>query len=146
MTKLRLSIVLMIVPLFLFGCTKETSKDGKVAYKLNPIISEKIEAPIEAGGKLLEALGPYIPYASTAGLALLSALGIYRTTVKPKFVAAKTEANLFHTGMHTVVMAIEDVKKKEPELWSKLEPFLDSRIGTITDNIIRGLRGLPPKE
>ena len=142
MRKWLLSIVLV---LFLAGCTKVISEDGEATYKINPIISEKIEAPIEATGNLLTALAPVLPYAGTAGLALLSALGIYRKTVKPQFEEAKTEANLYHTSMHTVVMIIEDIKKNDKELWLKIEPFFDSKVGTITENLIRALRGLEPK-
>jgi len=140
-------LITLVFVLCVLGCTKEINDQGKETWKLNPIFSEKIEAPIEAGGNLLTALAPLLPYAGTAGVALLTALGIYRKTVKPQFEEAKTEANLYHTSTHTLVAIIEDIKIKQPDLWAKLKPFLeDAKMSKNIQNVILALRGLPPSE
>lgn len=136
----------IVMLLCVLGCTKEIGEDGRTTWKLDPIRSEQVEKGVESAAKLLQALTPFLPHAGVAGTALLAALGIYRKKVKPNFDKAKTEANLYHTSTHTLVEVIEAIKKDEPELWEKIEPFLEGRIGKNTENVIRAMRGLPIKE
>ena len=143
MKKILLSVILLF---FVCGCTKEINEQGQATWKLDPVRSEKVEKQVESAAGLLTALTPFLPHAGVAATALLTALGVYRTKVKPNFDKARTEANLYHTTTHTLVQVIETIKKDEPELWAKIEPFMDSKIGKNTENVIRAMRGLPVKE
>ena len=144
--EMRKWLITIVFALCVAGCTKEIDNQGKSTWKINPIVSEKVEQPIEATGNLLTALSAVYPPAGAAGVALLTALGIYRKKIKPNFEKAQTEANLYHTSTHTLVQVIETIKKEQPGAWKLIEPFLKSKMGQNTENVIRALRGLPPKE
>ena len=136
-------IISIVFVLCVLGCTKEINEQGQTTWKLDPIRTEQVESAIESGASLLSVV---YPPAGAAAVAILGALGIWRKKIKPNYEKAKTEANLYHTSTHTLVQVIEAIKKDEPELWEKIEPFMDSRIGTNTENVIRAIRGLPAKE
>lgn len=125
------------------GCTKSVNEDGKTVWGIDLGKSAQIEDAVDAGSSLLSII---YPPATAVALTILTALGIYRKKIKPHFEKVKTEANLYHTSTHTLVQVIETIKKDQPELWKKLEPFLESRIGVNTENVIRAIRGLSPKE
>lgn len=129
--------------LCVLGCTKEVNEQGETTWKLDPIRTQQVEDAVEGGASLLSVL---YPPAGAAVVAVLAALGIWRKKIKPNYEKAKTEANLYHTSTHTLVQVIEAIKKDEPELWEKIEPFLESRMGTNIENVIRAMRGLSPKE
>ncbi len=139
--KKRLAILLTLV--FFVGCVKTIDEQGKKTWRLDPIKTEKVEKTIEEGASLIGAL---YPPALAAIIPLLGALGYWKTKIKPKFLEARTEANLYHASTHTLVQVVEDIKKNQPEIWKEIEPFLKSRIGTNTENVIRAMRGLPAKE
>ncbi len=142
-----MSLIAITTMLAMSGCTAvEDEKTGKTTWKLNPLISKQVEDAAEGTAGILKILGPYIPYAGTGSVAIMTALGIYLKKIKPNYTKAKTEANLYHTTTHTLVQVVEHIKKNEPEIWAKLKPLLDSEMGRNTENAIRGLRGLPAKE
>jgi len=139
-------LITLILLISLCGCTKELNTEtGEATWRLNPIISEQIENTAEGTAGLLQALAPIVPYAGTAGAALLAALGIYRGKVKPNYVKAKTEAELYHASTKTLVDVIEDIKKNQPELWLKLKPALvDSQMAKNVEQVIWALKQEKP--
>ena len=144
MRKWIVSIVLLVC---ILGCTKEIDDQGRTTWKLDPNEVVKYEKPVEGAITILEVLTPFVPYAGTAVVALLTALGIWKGKIKPKLIEAQTEANLAHTATHTVVSIIEDIKTKQPDLWAKMKPgFIDSQMSTNIENVIRAIRRLPAKE
>lgn len=136
--------IAVIVVILLCSCTKVANEQGEKTYQLNPETAAEIEAPIEATGSLLTALTPLYPPAGAAGVAILTALGIWRKKIKPKYEKAQTEANLYHTTTHALVTAIEEFKENSPEAWLKLKEELN--VGPNVENVIRAIRNLPIKE
>ena len=144
MKKLFLSTILLLC---ICGCVRSLDDQGRTTYHIDPNEAMKYEKPVEAAATVLEALAPFVPYAGTGAVALLTALGIWKAKIKPQYTKAKTEANLYHTTARTVVAVIEDIKLKDSELWKKLKPFLeDSQMGKNVTNAILALRGKPPVE
>ena len=147
MRKWTLSIVLGVViglsgSFCLHGCTKEIDDQGKTTWKLDPIRAEQIEDTIEGGANLLKVI---YPPAGAAMVTLLGLLGYWRKKIKPSFEKAKIEANLYHTTTHTIVAAIEELKKTDNPAWKKLEKELGP-MSVNLENVIRAIRGLPKIE
>ena len=139
MRKWILSIAFVVC---LIGCTKEIDKQGKTTWKLDPVRTKQVEDAVEGGASLLSVV---YPPATAAGLAILTALGIWKKKIKPNYEKAKTEANLYHTTAHTIIAAIDELKKTDNPAWKKLEKELGPMSLNI-ENVIRAIRNLPAKE
>ena len=142
MKKIVLSIVLLLC---MAGCIAEVNEQGEETYRADPCTVAKVERGTEAGISLLGILSVFWPALIPVATGAAGIYGTYKK-VKPKLDEAKTEANLYHTSTHTLVQVIEAIKKDQPDLWVRIEPFLESRVGVNTENVIRALRNLPPKE
>lgn len=72
----------------------------------------------------------------------------------PQLTQAQSESLMYHTAASATAIGIEEFKKEFPDEWAKLEPELNAAKDKLIkpedrlriENIIRGLRGLPPKE
>jgi hypothetical protein len=88
--------------------------------------------------------------AGIAGL-LTGGLTLWRK-VKPKLVAARTEAQLANAAGQALVDAIEAFKTDHPEQWDSFGRLISDQLTRqnvdplVIENVIRGLRGLEPKE
>jgi hypothetical protein len=138
--------LLVIVFLFCCGCVKTPS-----GITVDPNAVTKIEAVTEGGASILVQLTPILgPLAALIGGGILGALQIWRK-VKPQILEAQGEAEISYAVTESLVEAIELLKKEQPEQWKKLGSFIDTafksaKIDTkILENVIRGIRGLPPK-
>jgi len=138
--------LLVIAFLFCCGCVSTSS-----GMKVDPNAVAKIEAVTEGGASILVQLAPIL--GSLAGLiggGVLGALQIWRK-LKPKILEAQGEAEVSYTVTESLVEAIELLKKEQPEQWKKLGSFIDIELKSagidvkILENVIRGIRGLPPK-
>ena len=138
MKKWILSIILLVC---ITGCTKEIDDQGKATWKLDPVRTKQVEDAIEGGASLLSAV---YPPALAAVVTLLGLLGYWRKKIKPNYEKAQTEANLYHTTTHTIVAAIEELKKTDNAAWKKLEKELAMSVNL--ENVIRAIRGLPKIE
>ena len=143
--------LLLIVLLFLAGCKVATNEEGKKTYQLDPNTTASVETGAEGAAGILTVLTPFLgPSATIAATGILTALGVWRK-LKPRFVAAQDKATMAHTVAGSLVGSIEILKKSYPEDWKHLEPTIVSTLEAsgvdtqVLDNVIRGLRGLPPK-
>jgi len=136
------------------GCRKATDVDtGKQFWTVDPNKAQKIEQGAEAAGRILAILGILWPVLLPAGAGVAGALAVWRK-YKPKLTQAESEALLYHTLGSVTVDGIEEFKKLYPEEWKKLIVELEAVKGKILsaeerrkiENLIRALRGLPPKE
>jgi hypothetical protein len=142
---MRTRILLASVVLLLcVGClTSLDPNTGQTIYRLDPNVVGSVETVVETGisvGGLLGAIFPVIlPFVTLAG-------GIYGTwkKIKPQVTKAQTEATLYHTAVASLVEAIEDYKEFDPDGWENLKDKI--KVGDKVENVIRALRGLPPKE
>jgi len=168
MRKILMMAVLLVV---LSGCLKQETVDPNTgatmtSYQINlgktaPV--EKSVEQVQAIAATVAAVAPAVaalfPWgAAAAGVAstiagiLAAVLGTW-VKIKPKLTEAQDEAQMYHTISSSSVLALEEFKKLYPEQWVALAGELEKMKGKIIkpedqlkiENLIRGLRGLPPK-
>lgn len=135
-----------LIPLFLLVCAGCTSQGT-----LDPNTVAAIEQGVNGASGLATALAPLLgPTALIVGSALATALGVWRK-LKPRYMAAENKAELANAVSGSIVDAIDILKKDHPAEWDKLRPLVVEALrhsnidAKVLENVIRGLRGLPPK-
>jgi hypothetical protein len=130
------------------GCKVVTDPaTGEKNYSLDQKVSDKAEQGAEVGIALDPLLGPVgIPIAT----ALAGALAAWRK-VKPQLTEAKTSSEEYHAVASATVQALESFKETNPEQWKQLGDLISAQMQkqnldpVAVENVIRALRGLPPK-
>jgi hypothetical protein len=143
----RKLIFIMAVLVLFVGCT--TSEQGETVIDPNFVVSA--EGVVETGAGIAAVLAPLLgPVSGLVSGGLLTALGLWRK-VKPRIMNAETKAEVGYAVSTSLVEAIERLKKESPQDWERLKPLVNKAIATagmdpkVLDNMIRGIRGLPPK-
>ena len=144
--------LLLFVLLLFIGCTQVVQPDGTTAVALDPNVVANIEGIIEGGGTTLVALTPLLgPLATLIGGIALGGLRTWRK-LKPQLMEAKGKAEVSNAAVQVLVASIEALKVDYPTEWTEhLEPLIEKAITTagldpkVVENVIRGIRGLPPK-
>ena len=139
--KVLLAMVLLIC---MGGCIKTTTDDGETTYRVDPNEIAKYEKPVEDSVDILTALSPLFPILLPIATGIGGVLGLWRLQ-KPKFVKAQAESELYYNTANSLVAALEKFKETNPTEYVKLKERLVKTIGSNTENVIRALRGLPPK-
>lgn len=147
-------IVMVVLTLCLAGCRKATDVDtGKPFWTVDPNKAQKIERVADTASQILAILGVLWPALLSVGTGVAGALAVWRK-YKPKLTQAESEALLYHTLGSVTIDGLEEFKKLYPEEWKNLLAELEAVKGKILspeerrkiENLIRALRGLPPKE
>jgi len=149
---MRKLLLITVLPLLLLvSCNVATDESGEKTYSVDPNTAIQVEAGVEGTAGVLTLLTPLFgPSVTIAGSALLAALGVWRK-LKPRYVEAQNKAEVANTVAGSMVDAIDALKKDYPEDWKHLEPLLIKGLdiagidNKVLENVIRGLRGLPPK-
>jgi len=143
----------ILVCLFVTGClTSVNPETGQSLYALDPNTVNNLQEMGDAASLILSILSLFwpvlLPVAGYVG-------GAVRISKKltPKLTEAQTEVQMYHTIASSTALGIEEFKKEYPKEWKELEIKLDKFKDKIVkpedqlkiENIIRGLRGLPPK-
>jgi hypothetical protein len=130
------------------GCITGTDPvTGEKTYSVDPNAAGKVEAVAQAVGSLTPLLGPT---GALVGGVILGAVGAWRK-VKPSLTEARTQADHYHAATTATVEALEQFKESSPEAWTKLGELIDDRLSKqgidpkTIENVIRAIRGLPPK-
>lgn len=102
---------------------------------------------------IMTLLTPFFPFLAPIATA---AGGIILTlkTQKPKLVKAQSKQRMYHTVASSAILAIDNLAKKNPELTvnilEEMERVKNKLISpedrAKIENVIRALRGKPPKE
>ena len=139
--KKRLFVLLIV--LGLCGCIKEI-RDGQTTYRLDPNEAAKYEQTVEVSGSILQALVPIFPWLAPI---VAGGAGVYATykQQKPKFLAEQSRADMYHNTAGSLVAIVEKFKETNPAEYEKLRDKLEDTIDKDVENVIRALRGLPPK-
>ncbi len=140
--KVLLAMVLLIC---MGGCIKTTTDDGETTYRVDPNEIAKYEKPVEDTVNILTALSPLFPFLIPFATGIGGALGIWKLQ-KPKLVKARTKSELYYDTANSLVATLEKFKETNPTEYVKLKERLVKTIGSNTENVIRALRGLPPKK
>lgn len=130
------------------GCKVVTDPaTGEKKYSLDTKVSDKAEQGAEVGVALAPLLGPIgIPIAT----ALAGALAAWRKA-KPKLIESQNKAAIYYSVSSATVTALDEFKKTNPEQWAVLGGMIEAQIQKMggdpvaIENLIRALRGLPPK-
>jgi len=126
------SVVLMVVGIV--GCM--TMPDGSLGVK--PEVADVADTVADIGSTVAVAGAPL----SVLWPPLSLILGIAGTI----FGAWKNRsANTSHGVTEALVSALEKYKKTYPAEWDKLGDVIFKAVGPTTDNVIRAMRGLPPR-
>lgn len=147
-----LFVIVILVGLFMVGCLVSESETGKTLHSLDPNTIGDLQEMGEAGAMVLSILGAFwpvlLPIAGYIGGAIRAS-----KKITPKLTKAQTESEMYHSVASSTVLGIEEFKKEYPKEWEELEV----KLGVLKDkiikpedrlkleNVIRGLRGLPPK-
>lgn len=139
-------MALLLVLLFA-GCTVQNG-----ATTVDPNVVSAIEGIAEGTGTTAVALTPILgPLAAAIGGVILGGLRVWRK-MKPELMEAKGKQEIAYAATSVLVKSIEQLKKDHPEDWDKhLEPIIHKAIVTagmdpkVVENVIRAIRGLPPK-
>jgi len=152
-SKTVLFIMIIFLGLSIFSCVSTTDPDtGEIIKSLDPEVVENITKIGETGSSVLGILGTIwpilLPIAGYIG-------GAIRVSKKltPKLTEAQSETQMYHTIASSTVLGIDEFKKEFPDEWASLRPKLEALKGKVIgpedllkiENVIRGLRGLPPK-
>ena len=143
--KKRILIVVLLM-FMTFGCIK-TVTDGKTSYRVDPNKAVAVEKTAEVGVTVMQALTPFFPWLGAVATGIGGGLAVWRQQ-KPKFIKEQSRADMYHSVTSGLVSAIEKYKKEgisEAE-WLNFEKILMGKIGPESENVIRALRGLPPKK
>lgn len=169
----RLSLVVMVI-LVIGGCTKlfiqpetgetltpqqkqtlpvEEQKQFEPVYVIPETVAKTIDKVVKASETvvpIVEAtVGTFWPIA-TPILEILGSLvvgaGIAWRTMRGSLTKAQTKTKQLNGVATAVVLAIKKWRESESEDWKGLEEQLFKMVGPTAENIIRGIRGLPPKE
>ena len=139
-------ILINVVLLVVAGCvTSLDPETGATLYSLDPNVVTTIEPLVEGGLTIGVILATLFPGISIITSLVTLATGIFGTwrKLKPQVTKAQDRATLMHTGVTSLVVAIEELKKASPESWEKLKNKI--KVGPEIENIILAIRGLPPK-
>ena len=130
-------VLLLLFAICLAGCVNAGEGIG-----IDPQKYEQFEDAAEIGVGILTALTPFFPWLFPV---VAAAGGILATakTMKPKLTKLQKRQELAHNAAAGLVAGIETLKKTSPESWAKLKDVL--KIGPEVENVIRAIRGLPPK-
>lgn len=143
---LRWMLICIVLIVGITGCITSTDPaTGEKQISVDPNVAAQIEVGTQATVSILTILGAFWPILIPIGTGIAAGFGTW-VKVKPKLTQAQSEATMYHSATESIVMAIEDFKEKYPEEWDKLKAECLHTIGTNTENIIRALRDLPPKE
>lgn len=141
------------MPLFP-GCVTEINPDtGRETTRVDPNAIDKIAGGAEGAGTLMQALGAIWPPAAVIGTAVVSIAGTLRK-VRPKLEESQTKQRMYHSIAAAAAQAIDTLRKDQPALVDPLLAEMERIKNKIispterakVENIIRGLRGLPPKD
>ena len=136
-------MALLVVALVVAGCVTGTDPNtGAATYHVDPNAVAKIEPTIETAITIGTLLAPLFPVIIPALTLITGGFGIW-LKMKPKVTKAQDRATLLHTGVSSLVVAIEELKKISPDGWEKLKTEI--KVGPEIENIIRAIRGLPAK-
>ena len=135
--------------LFLVGCIESKDPNSVKLYQLDP--NSKIVKAIDVAASQAEiaravanALSVWVPGAGIVSIGIGWFAGLWRK-LNPVLAKASTKAEKFYGTTTALVSAIEDFKTTNPAEWAKISDHLSGVIGPNTENIIRAIRGLPPK-
>ena len=137
-------VIVCMMLLIVTGCvTGIDPNTGATTYNIDPNAATTAEKYVEAGASIMTVLAPIFPVLYPVLLITGGVLAAWRK-MKPKVVKAQGRAEICHTTVEALVVAIEELKKVSPESWGKLKDEI--KVGPEIENIIRAIRGLPAKE
>lgn len=122
-------------------------------HRVDPNIAARVESVAQvvavgsSAGSGLPVVGPVL--AALAGI-LTTGLTLWRR-YSPQLTQYRSDYEQANAVASASVATIEELKKLSPETWTKLQTTMQAELSkhginvVVLENVIRGLRGLPPK-
>jgi hypothetical protein len=139
--------------LMLPACVRTVNPDGTTTLSADPCAVDAITEGGDAAVGIMTVLTPFFPWLAPIAAATAGIVGTIKIK-KPQLVKAQTRQKMFHTVASSAVLAIDNLAKTNPDLTAKLLAEMEvikTKIVSPEDraaieNVIRALRGKPPKE
>lgn len=116
---------------------------GEAYRQIDPNVVAGIQTGLAVTGGVAQSTSSLWPPA-----AIIVALAGVANAITGKLGKTRMKASLggvVNAGSN-VVAAIERFKTANPKEWDLLKPYVTDALGANAENVIRGWRGLPPKE
>ena len=148
------SRILLLFTLLLclgLGCLKETTVDPNsgepvTTWRVDPNKADQGEAIADVVVGVGGVAGMFWPAAIPIVSLLGGILGTWRK-MRPKLEQATAERDISFKAGATLAEAFRIVKEKHPAVWDDVKPIIEAVTVPTSEmeNVIRGFRGLPPK-
>lgn len=155
MRRLSKFLIIASICIFMFipACITETMPDGTKTHRADPCAVDAITKGGDTAVGIMTLLSPFFPWLIPVTTLTAGVIGTLKTQ-KPKLVKAQTRSKMFHTVASSAVLAIDTLAKTNPEATAALLKEMERVKNKIVspedraaiENIIRALRGKPPKE
>ena len=136
MKRFLLIVVVALLAIGIMGCVTNPNTGER---EIKPEVVAKIDAVTIPAEQSIEALAPIAVAIWPPAAGILGSLG---STLGPR---NKRKASNSYAVTESVVTTLEKWKVDNPEAWATLEAKMSKSIGIDAENIIRAIRGLPPK-
>lgn len=143
--KIFWSVAIVLASMTL-GCVQRLDPvTGEQSTVLREDVATKIDAVAEAAPGIAALLAMFIPMLYP-GIGIVGGAAGMWAKLRPKLKTARTEAETYFVVTEGLVAAIDKYKADNPNEWAKLRDVIGGQIGDNSENVIRALRGLPPKD
>ena len=154
--KLTLVCMLVIISsmfMLLSGCQKvENPVTGNNEYRLDPNMVPKVEGGIDKGLTAGSIIASLVYPAALPTITLLAGIFGAWLKIRPRFNEYRDTNGLLYAIASSSVAGIDELKNSNPEAAAKLLETLEGLLNKLVsaadrrkvENVIRGLRGLPP--
>lgn len=147
------SICMLLLMPFIPSCLKTQHADGTATVSADPCTVDALVKGGETAVGIMTLLSPFFPYLIPITTGLTGVIATLKTQ-KPKLVKAQTKQKMYHTVAASAVLAIDNLTKTNPGLAASLleemervkNKLISPEDRAKVENIIRALRGKPPKE
>jgi hypothetical protein len=116
---------------------------GETYAQLDPNVVAGIQTGLGVASGTAQAASTVWPGATLVMTLILIATKVLDGLAKKKL---KSEGDTALSALGLVVRGVETLKTEKPEAWAALKVNFTDLIGPTMENIIRKVRGLPPKE
>jgi hypothetical protein len=130
------------------GCIQGTAADGTPTTSVDPNVFAMAEKGVQAGLDIGAVLLPVLFPAALPILGYVAAALRVGRKLKPRIVSAEVKTERYHLAASALVTAVDEFRKSYPKDWSKLGDKIAKTLNVEkrdVENVVRGLRGKPPK-
>ena len=152
MARTRILLLLTVLLCLGLGCLKETTVDPntgetQTTWRVDPNKADKGEAIADAAVGAGGLASTFLPWLTPFVAAGAAGVATWRK-IRPKLEQATHERDISAKAGSAMAEAIGILKEKHPGAWNDIKAPIESiaKPASELENVIRGFRGLPPRE